>query len=160
MADTINVNRAEIDLLNKEILVRNLIWRTRCGPNTFLETGYIWNKINATTFRATIIDDDPPTTPSTGTVWDFVLTKLLAIGVGNGDEYSYNLDVYKDAILTVSIPQQETPTTGGNASENTRSTGVEELYQEAENTFYDNKCALSDANKLILRLPNCNDYDE
>lgn len=157
MAESLNANRAELDLLNKEILVRNLIGRTRCGPNSFLETGYIWNKVDATTFRATIIDDDPPTTPSTGTVWDYVLTKLLATGSGT-DGYSYNLDVYKDDILTLSIPQQETPTTGGDVT--SRSTGVEELYQEAESTFNDNKCAVSDANKIIFKLPNCNDYDQ
>ena len=153
----VNVNRSEIDLLNKEILVRNLISRTRCGPNTFLETGYIWNKVDNTTFRATIVDDDPPTTPSTGTVWDFILTKLLAIGIGNGDGYSYNLDVYRDDILMHSIPQQQTITT---VQDDTRSTGVEELYKEAERTFYDNQCTLSDVNRIIFKLPNCNDYDK
>ena len=152
------MNRSEINLLNKEILVRNLISRTRCVPNTFLETGYIWNKVDNTTFRATIVDDDPPTTPSTGPVWDFILTKLLAIGNGNGDGYSYNLDVYRDDILMHSIPQQQTITTVQDAS--TRSTGVEELYKEAERTFYDNQCTLSDANRIIFKLPNCNDYDK
>ena len=156
MVEIVNANRAEIDLVNKEILVRQLIWRTRCGPDTFLETGYVWDKVSPTTFRAIITDDNPPTTPSTGTVWEFILTKLKAIG--DGDGYNYNLDVYRDDILTLSIRQEETATTGGDKLP--RSTGVEELYLEAESTFNDSKCVLNDANKLIFNLPNCNDYDD
>ena len=124
MAESHNID--ELELLNTEILLRGIIEKTK-------DAKLVWAKLTGADYKATITDS--------GTVWTYNLARDKS-----GENYMYTLDILKGTALNSSIKEED-------VGEDSRSTGVEELYQVVESIVLDLRDSkLKEANKVIFNL--------